>query len=244
LLDPYYLAASSAFEEVMALPREQRAAKYRDPLWREWARPQVQQVRPGAYDVVSVQETTRHEALRGISLADLAADRGVDPFDLWLELALEENLETRFRVLAENQDVVELSQLLADRRTLLGAHDAGAHLDMLCDAGYPSHLLGHWVRDEGLFSLEDGVWKLSGQPAGIFRLHGRGLIKPGYFADLVAFDPAEVRALDTRRLWDFPAGGDHLVSESVGIDSVWVNGVRIRAAGNDLEGVTPGVVIP
>jgi N-acyl-D-aspartate/D-glutamate deacylase len=115
---------------------------------------------------------------------------------------------------------------------------------MLCDAGYPSHLLGRWVRDEGLFSLEEGVWKLSGQPAEIFGLQGRGLIKRGYFADLVAFDPAEVRALDTRRLWDFPAGGEHLISESVGIDSVWVNGVRIRAEGTDLEGVRPGVVIP
>jgi N-acyl-D-aspartate/D-glutamate deacylase len=168
----------------------------------------------------------------------------MDPLDLWLELALDENLETRFRVVAENDDEVELAQLLADPRTILGAHDAGAHLDMLCDAGFPSHLLGYWVREKGLMSLEYAVWKLSGQPAELFGLTGRGRIAPGYAADLVAFDPKAIRALDTERRWDFPAGGDHLISRSSGVDSVWVNGVRIRGQGMDVDGVSPGRVVP
>ena len=78
-----------------------------------------------------------------------------------LDLALEEDLRTRFRVVSRNDEPVEHRALVTDRRTVLGAHDAGAHLDMVCDAGYPSHLLGHWVRDEQALSLETAVWRLS-----------------------------------------------------------------------------------
>jgi N-acyl-D-aspartate/D-glutamate deacylase len=244
MMDPYYLAASSAFGDLLAQPRGGRAALYRDQAWRDRARGQVEQVRPGAFRRVSIQETERHTGIRRIPMAELAAERGVDPFDLWIDLALEEDLTTRFRVVAENDDMVELRQLLQDPRTVLGAHDAGAHIDMLCDAGFPSYFLGHWVRDEGIMSLEQGVWKLTGQPASLFGLSDRGRIASGWAADLVAFDPHRVEALDTERQWDFPAGGDHLISRSVGIDSVWVNGVPIRRGGSDLEGVSPGVIVP
>jgi N-acyl-D-aspartate/D-glutamate deacylase len=85
---------------------------------------------------------------------------------------------------------------------------------------------------------------MSGQPAELFRLRGRGRIAVGYHADLVAFDPDTVAAREVERRWDFPANGDRLVSESEGVDSVWVNGTRIREAGNDIEGVAPGVLVP
>jgi N-acyl-D-aspartate/D-glutamate deacylase len=68
--------------------------------------------------------------------------------------------------------------------------DSGAHASQLCDACYSTRLLGHWVRERKAITLEAAVWRLTGQPARAFRIAGRGLVREGYFADLVAFDPA------------------------------------------------------
>ncbi|MCB0994559.1 MAG: amidohydrolase family protein, partial [Acidimicrobiales bacterium] len=165
LESPYYFGQVPAFEEALALPRDQRARIYADSAWRDRARPDILGVRPGAYDRISVEETVAHAELRGRSLAAVAAEREVHPFDLLLDLAIDEDLGTRFRIVSRNEDPVELRALLTDDRTVLGAHDAGAHIDMICDSCFPSHLLGHWVRAEQAMTLEHAVWRMTGQPA-------------------------------------------------------------------------------
>jgi N-acyl-D-aspartate/D-glutamate deacylase len=115
---------------------------------------------------------------------------------------------------------------------------------MLCDSLFPTHLLSHWVRDQGALSLEQAVWRLSGQPAEVFRIRDRGRVASGCFADLVAFDPERVAPLPIERVYDFPAHGERLVAGSVGIEHVWVNGVQSRRRGEDLPGVTAGVPVP
>ena len=243
LADPYYFAEAAAFEEVLKLPRSERARLYADAGWRERARPDADKVRPNFPEKVSIEETGRHHALRGRPLGELAAERGVHPLDLALDLALEEDLDTRFRIVSRNDDPVELSALLQDPRTLLGAHDAGAHVDMLCDSLFPTHLLSHWVRDQGVLSLEQAVWRLSGQPAEVFRLRDRGRVAQGCFADLVAFDSELVAPLPIERIYDFPAGGDRLSAGSIGIEHVWVNGEPVRRLGQDIPGAAPGVTV-
>ena len=84
--------------------------------------------------------------------------------------------------------------MLADDRLLLGLSDAGAHASQLCDAVFSTYLLEHWVRETGVLSLQQAVWRLTGHPASVFRLTDRGVIAPGAFADLVAFDPASIAA--------------------------------------------------
>jgi N-acyl-D-aspartate/D-glutamate deacylase len=226
---------------------QEREAIYRDPSWRDWARAETHTDMPGygawRMQTVSVDETVKHADLRGRPLHQVAAERRMDTLDLMLDLALEENLETRFRGALNNADPVELRQLLADPRTLLGAHDAGAHVNTLCDACYPSYVLGHWVRDEQAMSLEQAVYKLSAQPADVFGLSDRGRIAPGLVADLVAFDPATVDALHYERLWDFPANGDRIVSRNVGTYGVWVNGECVRRDGEDIDGAYPGRMV-
>jgi N-acyl-D-aspartate/D-glutamate deacylase len=179
----------------------------------------------------------------GRGALDIAAERGVDPLDAMLDIALAEDLHTRFRIVISNNDAVEMAQLLKDPRTMLGAHDAGAHVDMLCDSNFPSHLLGYWVREAGVLSIEEAVWRLSGQPAEVFRLAGRGLIREGYAADLVAFDPEAVAAIPEERVWDFPGGSDRLISRSTGIEHTWVNGITVRAKGDNVPGATPGTLV-
>ena len=242
--DPYYFGTVPAFVRVLAASREDRAAVYADRRWREEAKSQVLDHRPGAYDRASIAETTHHAELIGRRISDVARERNVDPFDLWLDLALADNLKTRFRIVSRNDDEVELTRLLQDKRIVLGAHDAGAHVEMLCDSCFPSHLLGYWARDREALTLEEAVWRLSGQPADLWRLTGRGTIAVGSCADLVAFDPTTVAALPAERVYDFPAGGDRLISRSVGIEHVWVNGTPIRMNGRDLAGAAPGRLVP
>jgi N-acyl-D-aspartate/D-glutamate deacylase len=179
----------------------------------------------------------------GIPLDRLARERGTTPFDMMLDLALAENMATRFRVVLENDADDEIGALLADKRTLLGLSDAGAHASQLCDACYSTHLLGHWVRERKALSLEDAVWRLTSQPAQAFRIAGRGLVREGNFADLVAFDPATIGTTPIERVHDQPGGADRLIVRSTGVEHMWVNGAATRSAGEDIPGVAAGRVL-
>ena len=243
LESPYYFGQVPAFGEALSVPRDERKAVYADPAWRDRARPQILSVRPGAWDRISIEETDMYPEMVGPSIKDLAAERGVHPFDLMLDLALAEDMNTRFRIVSRNEDPVELEALITDPRTILGAHDAGAHIDMVCDSMFPSHMLGHWTRDEKAFTIEQAIWRMSGQPADVFRIPERGYIRVGLIADLVAFDPDTITALPNERVYDFPDNTDRLVARNVGMQHVWVAGVAIRRDGEDVEGVSPGVLV-
>src|SRR5262249_46256702 len=140
----------------------------------------------------------------------------------------------------DNDGDDEIGDLLADKRTLLGLSDAGAHASQLCDACYSTHLLGHWVRERRALSLEDAVWRLTGHPHTAFRIADRGLVQEGFFADLVAFDPDTIGTKPVERVHDFPGGADRLVVESTGVEHMWINGVATRSAGEEVTGVAPG----
>ncbi|MBK9178763.1 MAG: amidohydrolase family protein [Acidimicrobiales bacterium] len=243
LEDPFPFGTVPAFSEVLAAPRERRADLYADPAWRDRARPVITEQWGRRWSKTTVQETVVHAVLRdGPNLAELAAARGLDPFDLLCDLALEEDLATRFRIVLANDDEDELAGLLRDPRVVLGLSDAGAHASQLCDACFSTHLLGHWVRERQVLTLEEAVWRLSGQPARVFRVAGRGRIAEGFAADLVAFDPATVGPGPLERVHDLPGGADRLVARGVGVHDVWVNGTAIRRRGDDLP-ARPGALV-
>src|SRR5438874_2233720 len=160
-----------------------------------------------------------------------------------LHLALEEGLDTRFRIVLANDDEEELATLLQDERAVLGLSDAGAHASQLCDACFSTHLLSHWTRDKGVLSWEQAVWRLTGQPAQVFGIADRGLIREGLAADLVAFDPDTVGVQELERVWDLPAGADRLIARSTGVEHVWVNGTPIRQNGEDVADARPGKLL-
>jgi N-acyl-D-aspartate/D-glutamate deacylase len=228
---------------VLARPRDERAALYADAAWRDRARPATLEAWSHRWAKTDVQETGVHAEAVGIPLDRLAAGRGTTPFDLMLDLALADGMATRFRVVLENDADDEIGALLADKRTLLGLSDAGAHASQLCDACYSTHLLGHWVRERAALTLEDAVWRLTGHPARAFRIAGRGLVREGHFADLVAFDPATVGATAAERVRDQPGGADRLIARSTGVEHMWVNGVLTRHAGEDVPGAAAGRVL-
>jgi len=243
LADPTPLGEVDEWKEVLALPRSSRAALYRDPTWRDRARPATLAAWSARWPRIDVEETRTHHDLVGIKLDRLAAERSTTPFDLLLDLALADDLTTRFRVVMENDGEDEIGELLADKRTLLGLSDAGAHASQLCDACYSTYLLGHWVRERKAVTLEDAVWRLTGHPRQAFRIADRGLVREGFHADLVAFDPSTVGITPPERVHDQPGGADRLVVRSTGIEHTWVNGTPTRLAGTDLPATTPGVLL-
>jgi N-acyl-D-aspartate/D-glutamate deacylase len=241
MADPGPLARVPAFNDIVTVPHEQRARILSDPAWRERARADADVVGWPPFDRITVQETEVHADLRdGPTLAELAQQRGVHPLDVMCDIALADNLRTRFRVVLANADYDELGEMLREDRLLLGLSDAGAHASQLCDAVFSTYLLQHWVRETNVLSLEKAVWRLTGHPASIFGLAGRGTIAPGNAADLVAFDPDAVAVEPMERVFDFPAGADRLVAASTGIEAVWINGVATRVGGKDVDGARPG----
>jgi N-acyl-D-aspartate/D-glutamate deacylase len=243
LADPTPLGEIDEWKEVLAVPRDRRAAMYRDPQWRDRARPTTLETWGHRWSKIDIEETTVHRDLTGVKLDRLAAERGTTPFDVMLDLALAEDLSTRFRVVMDNDGDDEIGDLLADRRTLLGLSDAGAHASQLCDACYSTHLLGHWVRERKAIPLESAVWRLTGQPHEAFRIRDRGLVREGFFADLVAFDPDRVGTTPVRRVHDQPGGADRLLVQSTGVEHMWVNGEATRLDGQEIPAVASGRLI-
>ena len=136
-----------------------------------------------------------HKALEGRSLADLARETGKHPVDAWLDLVTADGLDVEFLAGLLNTDEKVVGDLIVHPLTLITLSDAGAHLSLMCDAGYSSTLLGKWVRGLGRLPLEAAVKRLTDDPARAYRIPGRGRLAPGYWADVAIFDPATVDAL-------------------------------------------------
>jgi len=206
------------------------SSEFRNAIRLELSRPAHFRLFNGEWDKVEVVESRRKE-IEQKSVAQLARAAGKDPLDFMLDLALEEDLYTVFNALLLNSDEAAVGRMLRDPCAMVSLSDAGAHLTFFNDAGYGLHLLGHWVRDRGLFSLEEAAWRLAGQPAHVFGIRGRGALKPGYAADLLLFDPARVARGPKKRVFDLPAAQPRLSVEPVGVHGVWVNGVALGADG-------------
>jgi N-acyl-D-amino-acid deacylase len=253
LREPFTFNMAPAFAALMDAPLDARLAAYRDPAWRAQAFEDLEtktMIRPN-WGALEVAESGRHPEMIDRRVVDLAAERGQTPFDFMLDLSMEEDLDTRFRSVLANNDPDAIAWLLQQDGCLLGLADSGAHVSQLCDACLPTDLLGNWVRDKDVITLEHAVHKLTGEPAAVFGLDapdgGRGRIAVGMAADVTVFDPATVAPGPLRRIRDFPANGERLTADQpVGMRHTLVNGVPIRVDGApepDGLGRAPGQVL-
>ena len=126
------------------------------------------------------------------SIADIAHTEGRDPLDVMLDLAVEENLQTVFTAQLLNSDEEAVRRMLNHPHSIVSLSDAGAHLTFFNDAGFGLHLMGHWARELAAMSMSEAVRRLTSRPAQVFGMRGRGLIREGYAADLLLFDPKTV----------------------------------------------------
>jgi N-acyl-D-amino-acid deacylase len=234
LREPFTFNMRPAFQELMDRPLAERAAAYRDPAWRSRAWDELEgrgakRVLPMNFDSLLVAESDAHPELMGRKVVDVAQERNCTPFDLMLDMSLEENLETRFTSVLANNDPDAIAWLLPQDTVLLGLADSGAHVSQLCDACFATDLLGNWVRDKEVMPLEHAIHKLTGEPAGVFGLRDRGTIEVGKAADVVVFDYDTIGPGPLRRIRDFPADGERLVADRPeGMRHVMVNGTVIR----------------
>jgi N-acyl-D-aspartate/D-glutamate deacylase len=129
--------------------------------------------------------------------------------------------------LFQNNDA-GVAPLLKHDSGVVALSDAGAHLIFMCDAGFGLHFLRHWVRETGTFTLEEGVRRLTSDPAAKYRIPDRGTIAAGAWADLLLFDPATVNRGPKRRVQDLPGGGARMIRRPQGVHGVWVNGIQIH----------------
>jgi N-acyl-D-aspartate/D-glutamate deacylase len=242
LREPFTFNMAPAFAELMAEPEAVRLERYADPEWRRRAISDLNNkafLRPN-WDSLSVAESTAHPELIGRNIVVFANERGVAPIDVMLDISLDENLETRFNSTLANNDPDAIAWLLGREGVLIGLADSGAHVSQLCDACLPTDLLGNWVREREVISLERAVNKLTGEPAGVFGLDradgGRGVLREGMAADITVFDIGTVAPGPLRRIHDFPAHGERLTADApTGMTHTLVNGVPIRVDGALVE---------
>ena len=219
LREPYILYSHDAFDAVKAAAPEERAAIYRQPAFRERLRRNFREPKQG---ILFYGDWTQVER-DGVPVTDLARRAAKDPLDYVFDLPLDVQLVAK---LYQNDDA-GVAPLLKHPAGVIALSDAGAHLIYFCDAGYGLHFLAHWVRELGTFTLEEGVRRLTNDPARKYRISNRGLIAPGHKADLVLFDPANVGVSALRRVKDLPGGGARMVRDPVGMHGVWVNGIQV-----------------
>jgi N-acyl-D-aspartate/D-glutamate deacylase len=189
------------------------------------------------WEKVHVVETFKSEnqVYEQQSIAALALENGLDPLDFALNLALEEDLRTVFTAMLLNSDTEAVGKMLNHPHSLVSLSDAGAHLTFFNDAGFGLHLLGYWSRDMGAMSLSQAVHQLTAQPAEILGLKNRGLLREGYAADLLLFDPQTVGRGPKKRVFDLPLGAPRLHTDAMGVHGVWVNGQLIADQNGMLE---------
>jgi N-acyl-D-amino-acid deacylase len=245
LKDPYLIRISGfeSWKRVFDQPLEVQKRVLREPEFRNAFRDELRSPRifRGNWERIEVNSASSPalKPMAGKTVAQIARERGRDPLDTFLDLALEDDLNLHY---ATTSDVGEIPKLVADSRTILGLSDAGAHVGLLCDAGYSTHLLATWARERQVITLERAVQRLTSEPADYFGISHRGRLKAGLAADLTIFDYDRVMPGPVVMLSDLPGGGRRMVQEARGIQYTIVNGEIVYDNGKH-TGALPGQVL-
>lgn len=245
LRNPFSFADMQTWGPVFNQTVEKQKEFYRDASFRAAFREELK--RPhlftGRWNRVEVLEVTS-PALKTYerkTVAEAAEMRGKDPLDTFFELALEDDLNIQYTMQQYHEEGIR--RLITDPRTMLGLSDGGAHVNMLCDAGYCTYLLGTWVRERQAMPLEQAVKRITSEPADLFGIRDRGRLQVGRPADVTIFDERTVGSAKRARMQeDLPGGGRRLVMPAEGIEYTVVNGEVLYEHGRH-SGALPGQVL-
>ena len=232
---------------------EEKMRAYRDPeirqkLHAEAVEFKVTTLPPGIcrtwWDYMTVQHTAlpKNKHLEGKTVGEIAKAQGKGVIDAFLDLVVEEDLDTAFLHGENNVDDDAVAQILNYPHAIIGLSDGGAHVQFQSGFGFSTRLLSEWVREKKIMSLETAVRRLTFESATIFGLHDRGLLLPGMVADIVIFDPETVRPLPHEVVHDFPTGAMRIREPAEGIRMTIVNGQILLEDGKH-SGALPGRVL-
>ena len=244
------------WDRVMAQPVQERMQSMRDPQTRQALSAEAVEGAgsQGGYRMGGRQMSfsrrwdrlavfmTQHERNRqydGKTIEQLAHEQGKGIMDAFLDLSLDEDLETCFQVLDRNVDAESQRHILGSPYTVIGTTDGGSRPHKQDRFEYATNLLSHWVRDEEIMTLEEAVYRLTGKTALMFDLHDRGFLAPGKAADITIFDPDTIASAPRELVHDLPGGGMQVQRRAIGIDYVIVNG-EVLIEGGEHTGALPG----
>ncbi len=242
LASPYPVEGLAAWRPALGRSGAELAAvlsrrEFRDAVRAELASPATFRLFNSEWHKVHVVEVAKpeHAHLEQRTIAEIAAESARDPLDVLLDLALAEDLRTVFTAQLLNSDEGAVGRMLTHPHAIVSLSDAGAHLTFFNDAGFGLHLLGHWARERGTMTMGEAVRRITSHPAQVFGMPGRGLLREGYAADLLLFDPAQVGRGPKKRVFDLPGGAPRLTTDALGVQGVWVNGRQVA----DRHGLVP-----
>jgi len=239
---------------ILGLPVPERIERLRDPDTRQFMRERAASPDAGVFArltgwdgyVIGDTFSEDNEGLSGRRVADIAAERGdAEPFDTLLDVVVADELRTVLWPGATDNDPEswELRRRAWDHPSvMLGGSDAGAHLDRMQGAIYPTRFLGDCIRGRKLVSMERAVEMMTRVPAELFGLRDRGVVREGAHADLVLFDPDTVDAEMLTLVADLPGGESRLHAGSIGVRAVFVAGEEVVVDGEP-TGARPGRTI-
>lgn len=247
LRNPFILGPYEVCHSLFNRPIEEQTCIYGDPAFRaafHEAYTRSPKAFSGQWDRIEVCKVKKdaHRSWIGKTITALSQSRSATPLDTFFDLAIADELGAEFTMAMLNFEPPLLKEVITDSRVLIGLSDGGAHVDMLCNTGYPTYLLGTWVRERQVMSLERAVQRLTSEPARLFGLNDRGVIAQGKAADFVIFDPGTVAAGEKEMLYDLPGGEGRFVQRAEGVHWVIVNGAVLYADGGH-SGALPGQVL-
>jgi N-acyl-D-aspartate/D-glutamate deacylase len=245
--------SSPTWMPILLASDEEKLQAYRDPSFRRKLHEEVVEWHtdmPGAsfgrnwYDYLRVAEPVleKNKSLQGKTIGAIAKEQGKGIIDAFLDLVVEENLDTAFLQGENNVDKEAMRTILNYPGAIVGLSDGGAHVQFHGGYGYSTRLLGYWVREEQLMSLEHAVRRLTFESASAFGIFDRGLLRPGMVADITIFDADTVSPLPEDVVKDFPAGGWRIRELATGINYTIVNGQVLIENGKH-TGALPGRVL-
>ncbi|HEY7558550.1 MAG TPA: amidohydrolase family protein [Candidatus Binatia bacterium] len=236
------------WKKIMFLPVENRAELFGDPETRQKLRFEaVDDTRSvnfsRRWDQIFLIKAAlpKHKQFEGKHLQEIARSQNKDVIDAFLDIAVEENLDTLFQN-SGARDELATAEILKSPITLVGQSDAGAHLIYHAGYGYATRFLGYWIREQKVLPLEEGIRKLTFMVASLFGLDDRGLIRKGMAADLVLFNPDTVRECEPEMVNDLPGGEKRLIQRAIGVKMTVVNG-KVLVEDGEHTGVYPGRVL-
>jgi N-acyl-D-aspartate/D-glutamate deacylase len=239
--------------EILGLPVPERITRLRDADVRAEMLRRADSKEAGVFRrlarfdryVIGDTYSAANEGLTGRVVADIAAERGQDPFHCLVDICANDDLRTVLWPMPTDNDPAswELrARTWEHEDVMLGGSDAGAHLDRMCGAPYTTRFLGDCLRGRKLVTLERAVQMLTDEPARLFGLRERGQVREGFHADLVLFDPQRIDAGQATLVHDLPGDSPRLDSRAAGIVGVWVNGVE-TIRDDKVTGAVPGTVL-
>ncbi len=225
-------------EQITKLSNPEIKAKLVEVANREYTGPRIvgAELRPADWDYVFPMDDMVYDKP---SMAQLAREKGVDPVELMIDMALERDLKMFFRTPIANENQDHVLEMIKHPRSVVTFSDSGAHVSQIMDSSLQTHLLSYWVREKEALTLEEAVKQITYNTATLWGLHDRGLLREGMAADVVVFDPDTIGPNMPEVLNDLPAGARRLKQTASGILNTVVNG-EIFLTNNEHSGATAG----